>query len=132
MIKPVNKSRPLVRLRLALFSLFALVYAALSGTLAQAATPSTASQEKVLRYAFPIAETGFDPAQLSDLYSRILTANIFDSLYTYDYLARPAKIKPNLAQDMPEVSEDFKTFTVRLRPGIYFADDPALGAKSVN
>ena len=23
--------------------------------------------EKVLRYAFPVAETGFDPAQLSDL-----------------------------------------------------------------
>ena len=26
--------------------------------------------KKVLRYAFPVAETGFDPAQISDLYSR--------------------------------------------------------------
>jgi ABC-type transport system substrate-binding protein len=86
-------------------------------------------QEKVLRYAFQIAETGFDPPQLSDLYSRIITANIFDAMYGYDYLARPAKVKPNTAQGMPEVSKDFRTYTVKIRPGIYFADDPAFGGK---
>ena len=88
---------------------------------AQTAKPT----EKVFRYAFPAAETGFDPAQLSDLYSRILTANMFDALYTYDYLARPLTIKPNLAAGMPEVSADFKTFTVKLKPGVYFSDDSA-------
>jgi hypothetical protein len=36
-----------------------------------------------------IAETGFDPAQISDLYSRIVTAHMFEALYKYDYLARP-------------------------------------------
>ena len=85
--------------------------------------------EKVLRYAFPAAETGFDPPQLSDLYSRIITANIFDALYTYDYLARPVKVKPNVAIGMPVISDDFRTYTVRIRPGIYFADDPAFGGK---
>jgi len=89
-------------------------------TPAQTAKPT----EKVFRYAFPAAETGFDPAQLSDLYSRILTANMFDALYTYDYLARPLTIRPNLAAGMPEVSADFKTFTVKLKPGVYFSDDP--------
>ncbi|MBB3284062.1 ABC transporter substrate-binding protein [Mitsuaria sp. BK037] len=84
-----------------------------------------AQPEKVLRYAFLVAETGFDPAQLSDLYSRIVTAHIFESLYNYDYLARPFKLKPNTAAAMPEVSDDFRTWTIRLRPGIYFADDPA-------
>jgi len=62
------------------------------------------SGRKVLRYAFPIAETGFDPPQLIDLYSRIITSHIFDVLYTYDHLARPFKIKPNTAEGMPEVS----------------------------
>jgi ABC-type transport system substrate-binding protein len=90
---------------------------------------SPPAQEKVLRYAFRVAETGFDPAQLSDLYSRILTANIFDALYAYDYLARPAKLVPNIAEGMPEVSADFKTFTVRIRQGIYFDDDPAFVGK---
>jgi len=85
--------------------------------------------EKVLRYAFRIAETGFDPAQLSDLYSRIATENIFDALYGFDYLARPVKVRPNVAVGMPVVSDDFRTYTVKIRPGIYFADDPAFGGK---
>ena len=89
---------------------------------APAAAP--AAQEKVLRYAFLVAETGFDPAQVSDLYSRIVTAHIFESLYNYDYLARPFKLKPNTAAAMPEPSDDFRTWTIRLRPGIHFADDP--------
>jgi hypothetical protein len=38
----------------------------------------------VLRYAFPVAETGFDPVKLSDLYSRTVTGHIFESLYCYD------------------------------------------------
>ncbi len=85
--------------------------------------------KKVLRYAFPIAETGFDTVQLSDLYSRTVTANIFDGLYDYDHLARPFKIKPNTAVGMPEVSPDFRVWTVRIQPGIYFADDPAFNGK---
>ena len=82
------------------------------------------SQQKVFRYAFPSAETGFDPAQISDLYSRNVTSHIFDSLYSYDYLARPARIKPLAAAALPEISEDFRIFTFRLRRGIYFQDDP--------
>jgi ABC-type transport system substrate-binding protein len=85
--------------------------------------------EKVFRYAFPIAETGFDPVQLSDLYSRIITANIFESLYSYDFLARPVKVVPQLADGMPQVSADFRTYTVKLKRGVYFADDPAFGGR---
>ena len=93
--------------------------------LALAALHGHAAEQKVLRYAFLIAETGFDPAQISDLYSRVVTPHIFEALFEYDPLARPYKIRPLTAQSMPEVSADFKVWTVRLRPGIYFADDPA-------
>jgi ABC-type transport system substrate-binding protein len=72
-----------------------------------------------------VAETGFDPARISDLYSRTVTAQIFESLYSYDHLARPAKILPLTAAGMPEANADYTEFTVRIRPGIYFADDPA-------
>jgi ABC-type transport system substrate-binding protein len=85
--------------------------------------------EKVLRYAFEVAETGFDPAQISDVYSRIATASIFDSLYDYDYLARPVKVRPRVAVGMPVISEDFRTYTVKIKPGIYFADDIAFGGR---
>ena len=80
---------------------------------------------KVLRYAFSSAESGFDPAQVSDLYSRTVTGHIFESLYQYDPLARPYKLRPLLAAGWPETSEDFRVWTVRIQPGIYFASDPA-------
>ena len=88
--------------------------------------PTQAAQPlKVLRYAFPVAETGFDPAQISDLYSRTVAANIFEAPLTYDYLARPAKVKPQTAAAMPEIGDEGKRFVFRIKPGIYFADDPA-------
>jgi ABC-type transport system substrate-binding protein len=85
--------------------------------------------EKVLRYAFVAAETSFDPAVISDLYSRIVTAHIFEAPYRYDYLARPSKVMPHTAAAMPEIADDFRTWTIRIRPGIYFADDPAFEGK---
>jgi len=87
------------------------------------------TRAKVLRYAFPIAETGMDPVQVVDLYSRFLTSNIFEGLYEYDHLARPFLIRPCTAEGPPEVSEDFRTWTVRIRPGIYFQDDPVFKGK---
>jgi len=75
---------------------------------------------KVLRYAFRVAETGFDPAQVNDFSSSTVIANIFEAPLTYDFLARPAKIVPNTAVALPDVSDDFRTFTVRIRPGIHF------------
>ncbi len=98
-----------------------------------AATPASAQvaapAQKVFRYAFPVAETGFDPVQISDLYSATIISNIIESPLTYDYLARPVKLKLQTAAEMPEVSDDFKTYTVKIRPGIYFADDPAFKGK---
>ena len=79
---------------------------------------------KVMRYAFEVAESSMDPAKVSDNYSRILTANIFEGLYRYDHLARPVKFKPLTAAALPESSADFKVWRVKLKPGIYFADDP--------
>ena len=81
--------------------------------------------KKRLKLAFTTATTSFDPVQISDLYSRAITAHIFEALYRYDHLARPVSVKPLTAAGMPEVSADYRTWTVRVQPGIYFADDPA-------
>src|SRR2546428_1119941 len=88
-----------------------------------------AAAEKVLRYAFEIAETGFDPAQINDYYSSIIIAHIYDPPYRLEYLARPFKVRPNTAIAPPQVSADSKVWTIRIRPGIYFADDPVFGGK---
>jgi ABC-type transport system substrate-binding protein len=97
------------------------------GAMGPASGVQSPADRKILRYAFPIAETGFDPAQVIDLYSRTVTAHLFDALYTYDHLARPFDIRPNTADGMPDASGDFRTWTVRLRQGIRFADDDAFG-----
>jgi ABC-type transport system substrate-binding protein len=92
---------------------------------ARAQKPAAGRRSKVLRYAFRVAETGFDPAQVNDLYSSTIIANIFDAPLTYDYLARPAKVVPNTAERLPEISADFTTLTLRIRRGIHFQDHPA-------
>ena len=86
---------------------------------------AAAAPPKVLRYSIRVAETGFDPAQISDLYSRTVAAAIFDAPLQWEFLARPVRYRPNTLVALPEVSADFRTFTFRVRPGIYFADDPA-------
>jgi ABC-type transport system substrate-binding protein len=84
---------------------------------------------KVLRVA-SLAETGFDPARVADLYSLGVIEHIFEPLYGYDPLARPVRIVPRTAAALPEVSADFRVWTVRITPGIHFADDAAFGGKS--
>lgn len=94
-----------------------------------AAAAQTPKHDSVLRFAFHTAETGFDPVQISDIYSRTVAAHIFEAPLRYDYLARPFKLQVATAAAMPEVSPDHTTFTVHIRPGIYFADDPAFDGK---
>ena len=85
-------------------SLFRSLVLALAAALSVGAPAAFAQDQvapkKVLRYAFEKAETGFDPAQIVDIYSRIVTAHIFEALYQYDHLARPYKIKPATAAGM--------------------------------
>jgi len=93
------------------------------------ATVRAAAPKKVFRMAFQIAETGFDPARISDIYSRIVTSHLFEALYGYDPLARPARLVPRIATALPETNADFTVHTVRIRPGVFFQDDPAFGGK---
>lgn len=84
-----------------------------------------ADPAKVLRMAFPVAETGFDPVRVSDLYSNVVNAAIFQPLVNYDWMARPSTIVPDAAEALPEISEDGKLYTFKIRKGLYFSADPA-------
>ena len=87
---------------------------------------------KALRLTFQVAETGFDPVKVSDYYSGLVISAIFESLLTYDYLARPAKLKPNVATALPRITDGGKTYTLSVRPGIYFTPDAAFKNHSNN
>ena len=109
----------------------ALAVAACAALLALAAPAVQAQPDpnKVLRVAFLIAETGFDPQASSDVYSNYVNRVMFDALYRYDYISRPHRIVPNTAAALPEIAKDGMTWTIRVKPGTHFADDPAFGGK---
>ncbi len=109
---PPGLSRALARIAVAL--------AAATGIAAQGADLG-----KVVRVAYPSAESKLDPQSESDEASGGIEDNIFDALLEYDYLARPAKLKPRAARALPEISADGTVYTLHLRPGIYFTPDAA-------
>jgi ABC-type transport system substrate-binding protein len=101
-----------------------LVAAALATGAAAQADP-----KKVLHVVFRTAETGFDPQVASDLYSNYVNRAIFEPLFRYDFRARPHKVEPNTAVALPQPSADGKEWTIKVKPGIYFTDDPAFKGK---
>ncbi|MEH6437450.1 ABC transporter substrate-binding protein [Massilia sp. DD77] len=104
----------------------ALLFPLLCGAAAPQGAPGEKMRtEKVLRMFLSTSETGLDPAVASDNATLSLLENLFDPLLRYDYLARPAKLRPNTAAAMPEVSADGLSYTFRIRPGILFTPDPA-------
>lgn len=88
-----------------------------------------ADPAKVLKIAFPTDVSGLDPAGTQETYASVVEARIFDALYVWDYLARPYRFVPSIASSMPEISADGRIWTIHIRRGIYFADDPAFEGK---
>lgn len=79
---------------------------------------------KTYRHAMDQAPTSLDPTQSANVYANHVVVNAYDTLYAYKYLARPYRLKPNLAVDLPVVSADGLTYTIRIKQGVRFIDDP--------
>ena len=84
---------------------------------------------KVLRTAFSIAESSFDPVLAYDAASNSVVEEISESMLEYEYLARPVKLAPLTLERLPEVSDRGATYLCRVRKGIFFAADPAFKGK---
>lgn len=118
---------PVLRRTLRLACRFGLASTLALPQVAGAVNP--ANPAKVVRYIFPAAETGFDPAITRDLYSAEVVQSVFETLFTYDYLARPATLVPLTAESLPQVSDDGMTYTIHLKKGIFFNADPAFNGR---
>ncbi|MFO1327403.1 MAG: ABC transporter substrate-binding protein [Rubrivivax sp.] len=95
-----------------------------------AAAAAAAAPRQVLRLALSTPETALDPVQTqSDQNSITVLHHVLEAPLMYDYLARPARLLPCTAEALPEVSADGRQFTVRIRRGIRFSDDPAFGGR---
>src|SRR5215470_4703530 len=97
--------------------------------LAVSLTASAADSTKVLRTAFSIAESSFDPVMAWDAASNSVVEHISESMLEYEYLARPVKLTPLTLERLPEASDNGATYLCRLRKGIFFAPDAAFKGK---
>ena len=93
-----------------------------------APTAFAADVNKVLRVAAFDADT-LDPHQYNDDPSFQIIMAIFEPLYEWDYLASPPRLSPLTAAGPAEVADGGKTWTMRVKPGIFFTDDPAFKGK---
>jgi ABC-type transport system substrate-binding protein len=101
---------------------------ALAFALAATCAWGAADPNKILRIASPDIET-LDPHQYNDRPSFDVLTAIFEGLYEWDYLASPAKLTPVEAAALPEITDGGKTWTMRVKPGFFFTDDPAFRGK---
>ncbi|HSV26889.1 MAG TPA: ABC transporter substrate-binding protein [Sedimentisphaerales bacterium] len=104
-----------------------LLAAAMLATLALPAgcrrVPPVQPGEMVLFGAMNAKVRTLDPGDIGDVTSASVAALIFECLFEYHYLRRPYELQPMLAEAMPEVSADGLVYTIRIRRGVYFADD---------
>jgi len=80
-------------------------------------------------YTFSTAKIkGLDPAFADDLYAGKEVTRIYEGLLQYHYLKRPFELIPALADEMPKISTDGKTYTFKIKKGVVFQDDAAFAA----
>ncbi len=66
---------------------------------------------------------GLDPIQANDIYSHEVISQVYEGLMSYHYLKRPLELIPHLAEEMPSVSTDGLTHTIKIKKGVKFHDD---------
>lgn len=81
-------------------------------------------RQKTLQLGVVATTGGCDPNRLGSVYDMDFATFVYDTLYEYEYLARPYRVRPAMAQGMPEVDGEGKAYTIRLKKGIRFIDDP--------
>ena len=69
-----------------------------------------------ITYSLTADPRALDPAYFDDGESAVVSCNIHEGLYQYG--AKDAKVAPCLAVDLPEISDDGKVYTIKLREGV--------------
>ena len=87
-------------------------------------SPRGGEGEKVMHLALITKAQTLDCGNMRDVYGMMVGSNIYETLYNYHYLKRPYEIIPVLAEEMPDISDDKLTYTIRIKQGVLFQDAP--------
>lgn len=83
---------------------------------------------KIVAYNVYLSKVkSIDPATCGDVTSTVIQTNFYEGLYTYHYLKRPVEVVPQLADGMPEISDDGLTWTIRIKKGLKYARNRCFG-----
>lgn len=80
---------------------------------------------KVLNLPLGDDVKSLDPALAYDSVSLTVMPLAMESLFQYKYTKTPLELEPLLAESMPTVSRDKKTYTIKLKKGVLWQDDAA-------
>lgn len=81
------------------------------------------TNEMVIRHVIYSKIKTLDPLSVRDFYGATIIQQICEPLYQYHFLKRPYQLIPLLAEDMPVVSDDLLTYTIKIKKGVRFQDD---------
>ena len=109
-------------------SRFLLRVLAAAFSCAIASVTLAAEPSKVLRIAAFEIDT-LDPQQYADDPSFQAVMALFEPAYEWDYLSPTPKLLPLTAAAMPEITDGGRVWTIKLRQGILFHDDPVFKGK---
>ncbi|MFG1482214.1 ABC transporter substrate-binding protein [Halobacteriovorax sp. HFRX-2_2] len=80
---------------------------------------------------FPLTESisTIDPVNAYDSVSMSVIYQGYEQLFEYHYLRKPLKLVPLLAEEMPQVSDDGLTYTIKVKEGVQYHDHPAFNGQ---
>ena len=91
-------------------------------------TPSAAGSSR-LTVGTTLKPRTLDPADAYEVADSNITTSLSDRLYTYK--TGTSELEPQLATQMPKVSQDGLTYIIPLRQGVLFHDGTAFNAKAM-
>jgi ABC-type transport system substrate-binding protein len=83
----------------------------------------------IVRVGMPAVPYTLDPARAQIAAEFTVMAGIYDTLYAFDPLSEKASLVPLAAAALPELSADGRVYTIRIRPGIFFASHSSFGGR---
>jgi len=83
---------------------------------------SKSNKPDTIEISLPGEISTIDPAACYDTICYIPVAQVYESLYEFEYLKRPYSLRPLLAEGQPQVSKDRLTYTFKIKKGIKYHD----------